>query len=165
MKVVDVTPENVRYVAERMRDRDLAEFSALSYYSDRERAAEHLVNAYADYPGLECVTLDDGTPVGIGGCIWSSPGVASMLFFATNDFDKIVVSLTRYSHKNIFAPAKAMAHRIECFSLATYTQMQQWVELFGLRQEAVLREYGRNGEDFIVYAWLASQDGAGKRRR
>jgi hypothetical protein len=162
MKVEKVTADNLRYIAERMRDRDLAEFRAMSYFDDRADAARFLVQNYADYPGLDCVTLDDGTPVGAGGCIWIRPNVASMLFFATDNFDKIVVSLTRHSHKNIFAPAKALAHRIECFSLASYTQMQQWVELFGLRPEATLRQYGKNGEDFIVYAWLKDQDEAGK---
>jgi hypothetical protein len=158
MRVVPVTPDNIRFVAERMRERDLAEFSATSYFGDRENAAQYLVDNYAEYPGLECVTLDDGTPVGIGGVIWLRPNVGSMLFFATDDFDKIVVSLTRHAAKNIYAPAKAVAHRIECFSLATYTQMQQWVEVFGLRPEATLRQYGKNGEDFIVYAWVKGQD-------
>ncbi len=159
MKVVPVNEANIRYIAERMRDRDLAEFSALSYYSTREEAARCLVENYADYPGLDCVTLDDGSPVGAGGVIWTRPNVASMLFFATDDFDKIVVSLTRHSERNIFTPARALAHRIECFSLADYTQMQQWVKLFGLRPEATLRNYGKNGEDFIVYAWLKDQAG------
>lgn len=158
MKVTDVTAENLKYIAERMRDRDLAEFSAMSYFDDRENAARFLCENYADYPGLYCVTLDDGTPVGAGGTIWIRPNVASMLFFATDDFDRIVVSLTRFSTKEIFNPAKALAHRIECFSLASYTQMQSWVELFGLRPEATLRGYGKNGEDFIVYAWLRGQE-------
>jgi hypothetical protein len=158
MKVGPLTADQIRYVAERMRDRDLAEFSAMSYFDDRESAARYLADSYAEYPGLECVTLDDGTPVGVGGVIWVRPNVASMLFFATDDFDKIVVSLTRHSAKNIFAPAKVIAHRIECFSLASYTQMQQWVELFGLRKEAVLSQYGKNGEDFFVYAWVRGQE-------
>lgn len=153
MRVVPVTAENLRYVAERMRDRDLAEFSAMAYTDTREEAADRLVRAYADHPGLECVTLDDGTPVGVGGVLWLRPGVASLLFFATDDFDRIVVSLTRHARLNVFRPARALAHRIECFSLSTYTQMQQWVELFGLRPEATLRRYGKGGEDFIVYAW------------
>lgn len=158
MKIEAVTEANIRYVAERMRERDVAEFSAMSYFSDRQNAADLLVENYAEYPGLECCTLDDGTPVGIGGVIWTRPNVASMLFFATDDFDKIVVSLTRHSAKNIFSPAKVIAHRIECFSLASYTQMQQWVELFGLRKEAVLSQYGKNGEDFFVYAWVKGQE-------
>jgi hypothetical protein len=158
MKVIPADEDNIRYVAERMRDRDLAEFSAMSFFDDRQNAAERLVESYAGYPGLECVTLDDGTPVGVGGPIWLRPNVATMLFFATDDFDRIVVSLTRHSRQNVFGPAKALAHRIECFSMAGYTQMQQWVELFGLRPEARLRRYGKRGEDFIIYAWQRGQE-------
>ena len=159
MRVIEATAENIHDVAERMRDRDLAEFSALSFFDDREGIAVTMVERYAGLQGIECATLDDGTPVAIGGLMWLRPNVATILFFATDDFDKIVTSLTRHVARNVIGTAKAVgARRIECFSLATYTEMRAWVEVFGLRPEGVLRAYGKNGEDFVPYAWLKDQE-------
>lgn len=159
MRVTEATAQNINSVAERMRERDLAEFSATSFFSDREGAAVTLVERYAGLENLECATLDDGTPVAIGGVLWLRPNVASILFFATDDFERIVVPLTRHVRRNVIATAKDVgAHRIECMSLASYTQMRSWVEVFGLREEARLRAYGKNGEDFISYAWVENQE-------
>lgn len=146
------TPSNVYYVALQMRARDLAEFSAMTYDDDRVSAAIRLAALYGDMPGVECAMLD-GVPVAVGGLVWARPGVASLLFYATDAFPKIVHGLTRYINRTGMAEAKQRAHRIECFSLSTYTEMQQWVEVFGLKPEATLRGYGKNGEDFTVYAW------------
>jgi hypothetical protein len=157
VEFVPATEAHVRAVALRMRDRDLAEFSAMSWTNDRAGAAERLGLAYGDMTGVQCALLD-GKPVAIGGLIWTRPGVVSLLFYATDDFPSVVVALTRHIAAEMTV-AKAVANRIECFSMSTYTEMQQWVELFGLRPEATLRRYGKNGEDFIVYAWLHDEAG------
>jgi hypothetical protein len=161
IEFVPATADHIRAVALKMRDRDLAEFSALSYADDREAAAEILASNYADFAGVECALLD-GDPVAIGGVIWTRPRVASLLFYATDDYGKVVRPLTRYIRANAMRVAKSYATRIECFSLSTYTEMRQWVEMFGLKPEATLRSYGKNGEDFVVYAWLPEQEQAGK---
>jgi hypothetical protein len=158
MRVEVATAEQIYQVGAAMRDRDYAEFSAMSHVADREMAAQGLVDRYAGLSSVRCAMMDDGTPVGIGGPLWLRPNVATLLFYATDDFTKLVHPLTRYMRHTLMPSVKAEgAHRIECMSLATYTEMQTWVELFGLRPEARLRAYGRNGEDFISYAWLAKQ--------
>lgn len=165
MKITPASTSQIRYVAENMRDRDLAEFSALADFDTREGAADALAASYADYPGIECATLDDGTPVAIGGCTWPRDNVASMLFFATDDFRKIVIPLTRYTRNCVIRPVQRFAHRIDAFSMSSYTEMQQWVEIFGLRPEATLQNYGKRGEDFVVYAWVRSENGLEKQAK
>lgn len=154
------TPSDIARVALNMRDRDLAELSAMSYVNGRAEAAEVLVERYTGRSGVECAKLN-GVPVAIGSMLWTRPGVVSLLFYATDAFPKVAVGLTRYIRNGPMREAKGRAHRIECFSLSSYTEMRQWVEGFGLRPEATLRQFGRNGEDFIVYAWLRDEE-AGK---
>jgi hypothetical protein len=156
IEFVPAREEHIRAVALGMRPRDLAELSAVSYVESRQDAADVLAGRYADHPNVECA-LWRGEPVAIGGLLWTRPNVASLLFYATPAFPKVVVGLTRYIQVTALARAKAHAHRIECFSLSTYAEMRQWVESFGLEREATLRQFGRNGEDFIVYAWLRSE--------
>ncbi len=39
----------------------------------------------------------------------------------------------------------------------TYTEhdiAHGWIEALGAKREGLLRSYGRNGEDFNVYAWV-----------
>ena len=50
--------------------------------------------------------------------------------------------------------AGAGAHRAECMSLASLADNHRWLEMLGARREATLRGFGKNGEDFHLYAWL-----------
>ena len=158
IRFVPATAEHVRAVALHMRDRDLTEFSALTFYDTREAAADVLVGSYGGHEQVEAMLFDD-RPVAIGGLITTRPGVVSLLFFATDDFVRVVRPLTHYIKTGPMARAKERANRIECFSHSTYTEMRQWVETFGLKPQATLRRYGKNGEDFIVYAWLRDEAG------
>jgi hypothetical protein len=40
-------------------------------------------------------------------------------------------------------------------TMADFTQAKRWITLIGLREEAVLHGYGRGGEDFTQFAWVA----------
>lgn len=142
-----------------MRERDYAELSAMTGWLSRRHAADSLVVRYSHMESVECVKLPDGTPVGIGGPLWMRPNVATLLFFATDDFRSVAMDLTRYMRRSLIPDIKAQgAHRIECLSLDTYTEMQTWVRTFGLRREGVLRAYGCNGEDFASFAWVKDQN-------
>ena len=49
--------------------------------------------------------------------------------------------------------AIAKAHRAEARSAASHIEAHNWLERLGATREAPLRGYGRNGEDFILFAW------------
>lgn len=164
IQFVPATREHVRAVALEMRDRDLAEFSALTFYDDRTGAADMLAPLYGGHPAVECA-LFDGRPAAVGGMIQTRPGVVSLLFFATDDFARIVRPITHYVQTGPMARAKKTANRIECFSHVEHTEMRQWVELFGLRPQATLPRYGKRGEDFLVYAWLRDEAGNAEAER
>ncbi|GLO68646.1 hypothetical protein MACH17_01630 [Phaeobacter inhibens] len=46
-------------------------------------------------------------------------------------------------------------HRIECLTLADLHVAHRWMEMLGLSEEATLRKYGRNGETFKQFSWVA----------
>lgn len=154
MRVEAASREHVRFVAENMRDRDFEEFSAVTEVSSRSELANYMADAYGGRPDVVCGLLDE-TPVCIGGSIAMRPNVVTLLFFATPDFAKIAYPATRFIKKELFPRlVEAGTHRIEAVSLATYTDVHKWLHVLGLRQETgPLKNYGKNGEAFVQFAW------------
>jgi hypothetical protein len=46
-------------------------------------------------------------------------------------------------------------HRIECRSFMGRNDTHKWLTSLGAYPEAVLAAFGRQREDFVLYAWLA----------
>jgi RimJ/RimL family protein N-acetyltransferase len=63
-------------------------------------------------------------------------------------------ALTRWV-KRFMIPAlkEAGMHRAEARSLATHTTAHAWMQSLGAKQESVLRQYGRDKQDFILFGW------------
>lgn len=152
MRVDITTPENVRYVAERMRDSDYREFSALSHASTRQEMIDSLVEAYGNHQGGICAYLGD-EPVAVGAMVEGRPNVITLMFFATDDMHKIVLPLTRFITKNLFEKYRANGvHRIECVSIDGYDEAHRWIKMLGLHHEAVFPSFGKNEEPFHSFA-------------
>ena len=151
MKIEAATRSDVRFVASKMRDRDAAEFLAVSDALDQRALVEKLVPRYAR-DGI-CARAD--MPVAVGAMFIARPNVATLGFFATDEFPSIVVGLTRFIRTVLFPRYRAAGvHRIECISKADYADAHRWIELLGLTQEATMRGFGRGGEDYVQFAWV-----------
>lgn len=154
MRLATPTPATVRHVAERMRERDRMEFMAVSHASTAAELAESLVARYGDHPEVIVAGAGD-VPIAVGGLLRLRPNVATLMFFATEDMAEIGGPLTRFIRQRLFAQYRAEGvHRIECASLAGYDEVHRWLLALGLQQEAVMRGYGRGGEDFVQFAWV-----------
>lgn len=154
MKIERATAEAVRHVALNMRERDFAEFSAVSPIDTRERLAGYLSRAYGGREDVFAV-YDGGAPVCIAGTIEAWPNVITLLFFATADFPKVVVPVTRFFRRLFDKYEAAGVHRIQAISIDDYEQTHQWLRLFGLKAEtAPMLNYGRHGEAFIQFSRL-----------
>lgn len=152
MRIDVTTPENVRHVAERMRASDYREFSALAHARDQQELAEALVQGYGEHPSGICAYYGD-EPVAVGAMVQGRPNVVTLMFFATDEFPKIALSLTRFITKNLFEKYRAGGvHRIECVSIDGYDEAHRWIKLLGLQHEAVFPGYGKNGEAFHQFA-------------
>jgi hypothetical protein len=48
-------------------------------------------------------------------------------------------------------------HRVEALALSHRQDVARFMSLIGAEPEAVLRAFGKGGEDFISYRWLADE--------
>ena len=147
--------DDVRHVAENMRQKDIVEFRAVSRAESTDELAEALIERYGDRGDTICARLDDGTPVAIGAMIESRFNVVTLLFFATDDFPQIAMALTKFIVQRLFPRYRnAGVHRIECVSHVDYVEAHRWIETLGLEKEAEMPGYGRSGETYFQFAWV-----------
>ena len=135
-----------------MRERDWEEFFAVSPFSERVQLVESLVARFGEHPDVIVASWQNG-PVAVGGLIHGRPRVGTLLFFATPEFPKIGLTITRWISKELFPRYfDAGVHRIQATSLDGYDEVHRWLGTLGLEREAVLPAFGRNGEDFVQFA-------------
>ena len=143
------TLEDVRYVAERMRPHDRAERVALSHGDDAVSAAVR----FLDMPRL-AVTVWKGTPISVIGVVFPHPGVASTIFFATEEFRHVALATTRFIRRTLFPILLSTGiHRLQVCSLGSVgSPAHRWILGFDATPEAELVGYGKNGENYTLYA-------------
>lgn len=155
MKIDVPTAVDLTFVAYVMRTRDVAEFSAVNPVDNPIELAALLCARYSGRHDTFCV-YDGDEPVGIGAMVEGRPNVITLMFFATDMFPKIVLGLTKFIKRELFPSyRKSGAHRIECVSIDGHVETHRWIETLGLKHEAALRGYGKNGETFHQFAWVA----------
>lgn len=137
-----------------MRQRDRDEFMPMTHFERHADLVSSLVERFGEHP--DCFTVfDDPGPVAVGGMLLHRPNVATLLFFATDDFKGAVAAdFTRFVVQRLFPRYRERGvHRIECQSLDGYEEVHRWLGVLGLEKEAVLRSFGRGGEDYVQFAW------------
>jgi hypothetical protein len=147
---------SVRHVAENMREGDAREFLAVSPAKDRAELVDRLVARYGEAPDAFGFYDEDRNPIAIGAMVQHRPNVVTLAFFATDDFPRIAADLAKFARRSLFpAYQKRGVHRIECISIEGYEAAHRWIEMLGLKREAVMPGYGRDGETYIQFAWVA----------
>lgn len=150
-------------ICRNMREADRAEIFALRWSDNPMDLAEDTMNvagpkwvAHAEGPG----------PVAVYGAAPMWPGVWSLWLYATPHFHQIGGRLTRHIQR-VMIPALVIAgaHRAEARSMSTHAEAHSWLERLGGQREAVLAGYGKNGEDFLVFAWRVGPEDVFVRRR
>jgi hypothetical protein len=147
---------DVRTVARALRESDVNEFGALFDAENAADLAEQMGDVYSARSDLICARHAVHGPVAIGAMVLARPNVATLLFFATEEFKSNALAITRFIRARLFpAYRDAGVHRIECIASEQNKAGRRWIGTLGLQQEAVHRGYGRNGETFVQYAWVA----------
>lgn len=156
MRVDAACAVDVYTVAMAMRDADFAEFSALNAAPDRETLAIQLRRVYGAHPDAVTAFADDGAPVAVGAVVIARPNVATLMFFATPRLAEIGQQLTRFIRRRLLPAYVARGvHRVECVSMAGHDDAHRWIRTLGLSREAECRGYGKAGETFYQFAWVA----------
>lgn len=149
------TPDAVRHVALHMRDADVREFMSISFAEDRAQLAASLVEAYGEHPAALCFFADE-EPVGVGALIEGRPNVTTLLFFATDEFRAVALGIARFTKHRLFPRYRDDGiHRIEAISIDGHDDAHRWIEMVGLKREAVIPGYGKNGEAYHQFAWVS----------
>lgn len=162
MKLDAPSYDTVRRVAEKMRAGDLREFLAVSRADSPAALVDQLVARYGDAPDAFGFYDDDRTPIAIGAMVQHRPNVVTLAFFATDEFSRIAADVAKFARRSLFPSyQKRGVHRIECVSIEGYEQAHRWIEMLGLAKEAVMPGYGRGGETYVQFAWVADASPTG----
>jgi hypothetical protein len=154
--ILPVDALSVMRVCSNMRPADREEIFALRWSDNPMDLAEDTLAVR----GPKWVAhVDKYGPVAVYGAAPMWPGVWSLWLYGTPDFDRCGGSLSRHLRR-VMMPALAIAgaHRAEARSLSTHTEAHSWLERLGGRREATLHGYGKNGEDFEVFAWKVESE-------
>ena len=146
-----VTPAALKHIVSNLRPRDRAEIFALRWHDDEDQLVFELCQVAGDLWKLWTL---DGEPVAVNGVVPVRPGVVIAGAFGTNKWRSIIRPMTRWSLDFVIPCLKASNyHRGEAYVLAANTDSRRWIELLGGEVETLLRGYGRQREDFLLYAW------------
>lgn len=138
---------DVTYVAARMRPHDRAERVALSHGDDPVLAAVQFLH----HPHL-AVTVWRDTPIAVIGVVFPHPGVASTIFFATDQFRHVALATTRFIRRTLFPILlNTGVHRLQVCSMRQANGLDNWIQSFGATHEATLWEYGKDHENFDLF--------------
>lgn len=144
--------DHILHVTRNMRQADREEIFALQY-SDDEEVLARLVHA-ACGPFAWVFAADDGEPVAIMGVKPMHPNVFDAFMYATPRFGEVGAAMTRFVRKAMIPLLlKSKIHRVHAISKADHFDAHRWLEMLGARREATLEQYGKGGEDYVVFTW------------
>lgn len=151
MRITELERDGVRYVIDNMREWDRREIFATRLDSDTGDGL--LEDVFRAGPVAWMAWLGD-KPVAALGCSPMWRGVWGLWMFATNDFHKIGIGMTKFVIRGIVPMLwEHGAHRMECKSMEGHVDAHRWLEVIGARREATHPGYGRDGETFHTYVW------------
>lgn len=125
-------------------------FARMDVKADAREAAKHP----AMIPALErvghTVLANDGyTVLGVIGAVPTVPGVCEVFILATETQARFPVSFARVIRKELFT-LKDKYRRIQSVSKCDEFHYR-WLSWLGFSAEGVLKRYGLNGEDMIMW--------------
>lgn len=159
MRIDAPSRADVLAVARSLRPADLAELVAANHGYEADAIPELMADRYGDTDVALGAWLGD-TPVAIGAVVPIGAEVAQIGMFATNDFPKIALGMTRFVRNRLLPLYEARGfRRIECASVEGYDEAHRWIETLGLQRADTLAGFGAGGEDFIRFVRHAHVEG------
>lgn len=100
-----------------------------------------------------------GEPVAMNGVIPQRPGVVTAGAFGTEHWHHVVRAMTKWSRGWVIPSLQHSGyHRGEAVALASNRDGRRFIELLGGEIEAFLSRYGRQRENYILYAWRLDEN-------
>ena len=148
-KILDA--KAVAYVIRNLRQQDREELMATNPLDDLITYGQMLYDHVHDSEYSFVVTRNN-VPVTCFGMINPYPGVWNVWLLSTDEFDKISTALTKKIKRDIIPVWLQLGHRFQCVSHENNTLSHKWLEFLGFEREAVLKKYGRDQKDFIMFS-------------
>lgn len=149
------TIEDVRFIAERMRESDRTEIFATRWSSNPDELAAGVMQV-DDFVWTARV---DDEPVAVIGARPLWPNVWTVFAFGTDRWGEAALTLSKHV-KRFMRPA-LVAHGVHlalCWSDRRHTDAHGWLKLLGAREEASIAGYGKHKEDFLMFAFRPTDD-------
>ena len=166
MPIVPLNENTVAAVALTMREADRREIFACRTSYDPLVIAYGITKA-SRFGGV--ALTPSGRPAAVVSAIERWPRVYEVAMFATDEWPAVAWSLTRFvSQRMRPAMLKAGGHRAECRSIVGHDVAHAWLDRLGFRCEARLPDFGKDREEFLLFAWRLSdhvRSGTLRRRR
>ncbi len=143
-------------VARHMRAIDRREIFATRWEEPSETAFERIADeSLLANCGAVIATLQAPfAPVAVVAAKELWPRVYGVAMFATDRWLEVALQACRYIKRELIPELRARgAIRAECHSLADHRDAHAFLEYLGAAREAVVLDFGKNGESFIRYAW------------
>ena len=149
------TAEDIKRVVAHWRDCDRGEIMA-GWFSDDAATYGLAASTVPDddriVSVIRCATYND-TPTAIWGAIEIQPTIWTVFAFGTNNWPRVVLSVTRHIRKILIPVIKGRgANAAECWAHVDHEQACRWLERLGARPLGEMPR-GKNGEIFRHYIW------------
>ncbi len=146
-----VVPGNIRdmsYIASNLRDEDRHEIDCqCAWWSPA-------LIAHGAMRGFSYVVKLDGQPHAAFGAAEERPGLFHAWSWGGPLMHRCVPAITRHFYAVLGpAVANAGAWRVEARALASNELALRWLRRLSATERCVLPNYGKNGEDFVLFDW------------
>lgn len=159
MTVFEVGPANVRdvsFIAGNLRDNDKTEVLCQL----PEGITPQQIGYICTRPGTSWIAYLNNKPVMVFGFdpLTLAGNVINAWAFGTKDSHKIIHPLTIWIRENLLRDwIRQGVTRLEARSFVEHTEAHRWLKSAGAIEEGALLDLGRNGEQFIQFAWHKSR--------
>lgn len=151
MKIRPACDHDIRFVFAHLREHNLREVTACRWSDDPQDVAAEVIRARSIARYLDSYCCDDTEPAAIFALFEVGPGLGALAIVMTDRWPEIAFPAA-YRFKEVQAEAFEDFRRVECDVLAGGDH--RWLARYGFQIEGFARARGKNGEDFIRYAWV-----------
>lgn len=157
-RITDLEWNALEYLAFHMREIDKREiFGNLPTDNPIEFAA--MVYQATAKNGYGWLGWFNNRPVAALGMFENFPGCWQVWSFGSENYEHVITGFLRRFQQAIEAAREAHGlHRIECRSITDHSSAHRLLRVLGFDSEGVLRSYGRDGSNYILFAKVWEND-------
>lgn len=152
-RVIGGTLRDLSYIAANLRPDDKAEIDCQC------EAWKPAQLALAALQGHAYVVTLDGNPEAAFGATEQRTGLWIIWSWGSRRMWRTVPTITKFCMEVVIPDVlNAGAMRGEARAMASNQMAVRWLERLGATRQGVLRNFGKNGEDFLLFEWVRSKD-------